>query len=170
MRRTAVVLALLAILPWMGTPLVPAATAASPPVHEVKGSGTFWLEVGVPNEPFGELLVEHVSVNAWLDDDGSAHGFIQTVTNWIIPHPPKGQPDPFGTGGQALFAVTGLVVTGNVASIETVVVFSPDFPDEVGNYYIWDVVDVGGPPNSGDLVYFAGFGPLVTLAGNYIVR
>ena len=170
MRRTIVVVALVAFPLLMGTRLVPADTPASRPVHEVKGSGTFWLEVGVPNEPYGELLVEHVSINASLHEDGSAHGFIETVTNWITIHPPRGQPDPYGTGGQALFAVTGLVVTGNVASIEAVVVISRDFPEEVGNYYTWDVVDVGGPPNSGDLVYFAGFGPLVTLAGNIIVR
>jgi len=151
----------------MGTLLVPPAVLASPPVHSVKGGATFWLETGVPN---GGNLLQHYSFNAALDEDGSAHGYIATTTEWFSVPPAGGHPDPFGTGGQALFAVTDMVVTGNAASIGAVVIFAPDFPEEVGNYYIFDVVDVGGPPNSGDLVTFAGFGPLVAVAGNIIVR
>ena len=163
-RRVGVALCTLALIA-----LVPAAAPAAAPVHEVKGSATFWLDVG--DGPDGFNLVQHYSFNATLDEDGSAHGLIETVTNWIYPEvPPKGQPDPYGTGGQARWEVTKLVVTDNVACIAAVLIFAPDFPELLGTTDYFDVVDVGDPPNSGDLVDFDGFGPLVTLAGNISVR
>ena len=166
MRRTFVV-ALVAFPLLMGTLLVRAATPASRPVHQVKGSGTFWLEAGVPN---GGNLIQHYSFNASLDQDGSAHGLIAGTIDWMTVPPAGGHPDPYGTGNPVLFEVTGLTVTGNVAHIDVRVIFAPDFPEEEGTDHYFDVVDIGAPPNSGDLVFFDGFGPLVTVAGNIIVR
>ena len=166
MKRTSSV-ALCALPLLMGTLLVCATAQAAPPVHTVKGGATFFLETGVP---VGGNLILHYSFNASLNQDGSASGFITSTINAITLPAAGGHPDPFGTGDPVRYEVVDLTVTGNEAFIVAVVVFSPDFPQEVGTVHCFDVLDVGGPPNSGDLVSIDGFGPLVTIAGSISVR
>ena len=167
MRRITVQIALLAIAVGMGTLLVPAVALAAPPVNQVKGGGVFFLEAGRPD---GGNLIEHISINASLDADGSAHGYISSTIDWVSVPPQGGHPDPFGTGVPILYAVTELVVIGNTAFIGAVVVFAPDFPEFVGSTHVFVVVDKGGPPNSGDTVSIDGFDLPPLAAGNYIVR
>jgi len=140
---------------------------ASPPVHNVNGGGVFFLEAGRAQ---GGNLIEHISINAQLDADGSAHGSISSTIVWVSVPPPGGHPDPFGTGTPIHYEVTNLVVAGNSAFISAVVVFAPDFPEFVGFVSYFEVVDHDGPPDSGDTVSIDGFDLPPLAAGNYRVR
>jgi hypothetical protein len=165
MGRTAVV-AIGVITVWLGTLLAPAALA-SPPVHQVKGGGVFFLEAGRPQ---GGNLILRYSINAWVDTAGVAHGSIGSTIDAISVPPQGGPPDPFGTGDPVRYAVTDLVVVGNTAFIGAVVVFAPDFPEVIGSTHFFEVVDNGGPGGPGDEVSIDGFDLPPVAAGGYVVR
>ena len=143
------------------------AGAAASSSHEVRGGGVFFLETGRPQ---GGNLVEHISISARLDADGSAHGEISSTIAWFSVPPQGGHPDPFGTGDPIHYQVTDLAVVGNSAFITAVVVFAPDFPEFVGTMHYFEVGDNGGPPDSGDTVSIDGFDLPPLAAGNYLVR
>jgi len=145
----------------------PVATPAAPPAHSVSGGGVFFLEAGSAH---GGNLVEHISINARLNSDGSAYGSISSTIVWFSVPPEGGHPDPFGTGDPVHYEVTDLVVVGNTAYICAVVVFAPNFPEEVGTPHFFEVTDNGGPPNTGDTVFIDGFDLPPLAAGNYLVR
>jgi hypothetical protein len=163
MKRT--LTATLCAIPFLtGALLDGTAAQAAPPVHAVKGGATFFLETGAKNNDISLIL--HYRFNVTLDEDGFASGSITSTINSKILPATGGHPDPFGTGDPVRYAVLDLEVIGNEALITAVVVFAPDFPEEIGTIQYFDVLDVGDPPDAGDLVSIDGFGPLVVVAGN----
>jgi len=82
------------VLPLLATTLfVDVTVQAAPPVHAVRGIGVFFLETGARN---GGSLILHYSINASLDQDGSAYGRITSTINSITLSAAGGYPDPFG--------------------------------------------------------------------------
>jgi hypothetical protein len=112
-------------------------------VQQVTGHAVWHHTVGLPS---GGQHIDQVSINAWLDAGGTAHGTMSWITT--------AQQLP-GGGGQAIsgypwaMRVDTLVIIGNTAHIEGVVVRSGQVPENVGSRVSWDVVVNG---DGGDLL------------------
>ena len=105
---------------------------------------------------FGIVLPSQISVDAWLDDDGEAHGSV----TWIGDSPFfPGEPD-VGTGGPAYpykLDVVDMVIWGNFAIVWSVVAESPD-KSAVGEpvvFFFLDNSDFDEPDEIGSS-YFGG--------------
>jgi hypothetical protein len=103
-------------------------------VQQVNGHAVWTHTVGLPS---GGQNINQVTINAWLDSSGVAHG---TMT-WIT----TGQSLPGGGGRQIsgfpyIMRVDTLIITGNTAHIEGVVVRSGQDPGTIGLRVSWDLV------------------------------
>ena len=105
---------------------------------EVQGHGIFIHDVGLPN---GGQFFNQISVNAWLDDQGVAHGTMIWVGGVFQPLPGNGQ-----QGGPAdpwFIAVTDIFFDGNTAYVFGVVVHSI-FPGDEGTGVGFSFTDNSG--------------------------
>jgi hypothetical protein len=86
--------------------------------------------------PSGGQSIDQVSINAWLDASGTAHG---TMTWTEVNH---GLPDQ-GNHSQGIpyaMRVDTLIIIGNTAHVEGVVVRSGQAPGVIGSRVSWDIV------------------------------
>jgi hypothetical protein len=146
--------------------LVDPKTVREHPVRpSVRGHASVDLPAGT-----GAGQLNQISVNAWLDDDGNAHG---TVV-WTF-----SRGGPAGAGGAAgypwVLKVDTLVIYGNYAYLEAVVVRSPQSPGDVGTRVGFWVSDGGNGAGSTD--YFAlqpgypwSWPNYLPIKGNFTVR
>jgi hypothetical protein len=104
-------------------------------------------------------LPSQVSVDAWLDDDGVAHGTVVWVGD-VIPAQPGGPADPWILDVQDLFVFGP---NGNSAVVVAVIVHSV-FPDDIGTMQILTFTDNSGTGLPDEFE----FAPIV--AGNFTVR
>jgi hypothetical protein len=102
-----------------------------------------------------------VSVNAWLDINGVAHGTVVWVGG-ITPRMPGGPADPW------LIEVTEVTFEGNTAHVFGVVVHSV-FPEEIGIGVPLDFTDNTGTGQPDEMGVFGG-DSFPIIAGNIIVR
>ena len=113
----------------------------------------------VPNDP--PNADSQVSVNAWLDTNGVAHGTVVWVGG-ITPRVPGGPADPW------LIDITEIIFDGNTAHVFGVVVHSV-FPEEIGIGVPLDFKDNSGTGQPDEMgVFGSDLFPIV--AGNIIVR
>lgn len=134
----------LALLPLLLAALAMASVAmAAKPVSQVRGQGK--VQLGT------DVSVSHVSVNAWADGAGVAHGSLE----WVGGVSPGTQPPAYPWH----MDVTSIQVSGNTATVCWVVVLAP-VPEDIGIDGCFDFTD--GAPDSIDGV------PIQ--AGNIIVR
>jgi hypothetical protein len=143
MKKLVFVLMLLALL------VTPSLALAEQPGYEVRGQGK--VQFGGEDE----FSVSHISVNAWLDGNGVAHGML----TWVGGVPPETVPPAFPWQ----MDVTSIVFSGNTATVCWVVVHSV-VPGDIGVSDCFDFTDnrATGAPDEIDGV------PLE--AGNIIVR
>jgi hypothetical protein len=87
--------------------------------------------------PSGQQYLYEVSINAWLDAGGTAHGMMTWTTT-------QG-------GKQSMYTmqVDTLVIIGNTVHVEGVIVRAGRAPVDVNTRVAWDIVDNG---NGGDLL------------------
>jgi hypothetical protein len=113
----------------------------------------------VANEkPFSDA---QISVNAWLDTNGIAHGRVVWVGG-TTPRRPGGPADPW------LIDVTQIIFDGNTAHVFGVVVHSV-FPEEIGIGVPLDFRDNSGTGQPDEMGVFGGdLVPII--AGNFMVR
>ncbi len=110
------------------------------------------------DEPFSDA---EISVNAWLDTNGVAHGTVVWVGG-TTPRRPGGPADPW------LIDVTQIIFDGNTAHVFGVVVHSV-FPEEIGIEVPFDFTDNSRTGQPDEMGVFGGASvPIV--AGNVIVR
>ena len=117
--------------------LSPAAASA----QSVKGEGTSFYDNGVPD---GGNYFEHIAVNAWLDDDGVAHGTVAWIGDTFIGLP--GNVNFWGLGGPAdpfILDVTDLYFDGRTAVVGGFVTASPGGQAN-GGYFILSFTDNSG--------------------------
>jgi hypothetical protein len=113
----------------------------------------------VPNDP--PFSNTQISVNAWLDTNGVAHGTVVWVGG-TTHRRPGGPADPW------LIDVTQVIFDGNTAHVIGVVVHSV-FPEEIGIVVPFDFRDNSGTGDPDEIGVFGGdLFPIV--AGNIIVR
>ena len=125
--------------------LIPAVATA----QSIRGHGE------VPND--GESPSQ-ISVNAWLDDDGVAHGAMIWVGAVVVGSNPKAGPaDPF------LIEVLDIVFDGNTAYVFGVVVHSV-FPFDIGTAIEFAFTDNSGTGEPDEI----GGAPIV--AGNFTIN
>lgn len=132
-----------------------AVAQGSRPIAEIRGHATFQSGgVGSPSD--------HISINAWLDGAGVAHGSVawRSASHGFMPPAPDIYPWHL--------AVTNLLIMGNQAFIEAVVVVSPQAPQDVGIPGFFTVVDHGSPASDEISVYCGPLGSINT--GNFRVR
>lgn len=131
--------------------LLSVSPALAAPQSEIRGHGKAQLNSDL-------VSVSQVSINAWLDDDGQAHGMI----HWVGAVPPGVLPKT-GQAAPWLIEVTGIIFNGNSARVCGVVVQSV-FPADIGVEVCFNVTDNGatGARDRIDSV------PLE--AGNFIIR
>jgi len=103
-------------------------------VQQVTGHAVWTHTVGLPS---GGQNINQVSINAWLDSSGTAHGTMTwTTTDQTLP----------GGGGQQrsgfpyIMRVDTLIIIGNTAHVEGVVVRSGQQPGAIGSRVSWDIV------------------------------
>ncbi len=119
----------------------------------VQGQG-----VGRNDPPYSDA---HISVNAWLDANGVAHGTVVWIGG-ATHRRPGGPADPW------LIDVTEIIFDGNTAHVIGVVVHSV-FPEEIGIVVPFDFRDNSGTGQPDEIGVFGGdLFPIV--AGNIIVR
>lgn len=143
---------------------------ASQSTATVHGHGTLNLCTGNAVPPHScdiPQFIDQISINAWLDDSGNAHG----VVIWTaVYHDVPADFDGFNPPGQGNSGypwhidVRELKVNGNIATIEGVVVSSPQVPEDVGTTVSFEVID-GNPDELG---WFGGT-PIDIIAGNFTV-
>ena len=98
---------------------------AAKPGSQVRGQGK--VQIGDP----ATTSVSHISVNAWADSDGVAHGTVEW-TGGVGPNVPP--PVPWHTD------VTSIDISGNTAEVCFVVVHSV-FPADIGITSCLDFTD-----------------------------
>ena len=119
----------------------------------VQGHGKF-----ANDKPYSDA---QISVNAWLDTNGVAHGTVVWIGGTTARRP-GGPADPW------LIKVTQIIFDGNTAHVFGVVVHSV-FPEEIGIGVPLDFRDNSGTGQPDELGVFGGdLFPIV--AGNIIVR
>jgi hypothetical protein len=119
----------------------------------VQGQG-----VGRNDPPYSDA---HISVNAWLDANGVAHGTVVWVGG-TTHRRPGGPADPW------LIDVTQIIFDGNTAHVIGVVIHAV-FPEEIGIVVPFDFTDNSGTGQPDEIGVFGGASfPIV--AGNIIVR
>jgi hypothetical protein len=127
---------------------------ATAPQRSVQGQGE------VLDHPEGGFSPSHISVDAWLDSSGVAHGTV--VWTGGIPAGFVPPADPW------LINVTNIIFNGNTAYVSGVIVHSV-FPADIGTVVPFVFTDnrrTGQPDEIGPF----GTGPLPIVAGNIIVR
>jgi hypothetical protein len=103
-------------------------------VQQVTGHAVWTHTVGLPS---GGQNINQVSINAWLDASGVAHGTMSWITT--------AQTLP-GDGGRQIsgfpyiMRVDTLIIVGNTAHIEGVLVRSGQQPGAIGSRVSWDIV------------------------------
>lgn len=113
----------------------------------------------VPNDPpFSDALI---SVNAWLDPNGIAHGTVVWVGG-TTHRRPGGPADPW------LIDVTEITFDGNTAHVFGVVIHSV-FPEDIGIGVPLDFTDNNGTGAPDEIGVFGG-DSFPIIAGNFIVR
>jgi hypothetical protein len=111
-------------------------------VQAVTGHAVWHHTVGLPS---GGQNIDQVSINAWLDASGAAHG---TMTWSAVYH---GLPDQgnHSQGNPYTMRVDTLVIIGNTVHVEGVVVRSGQAPGAIGSRVSWDIVI---DPNGNDFL------------------
>jgi hypothetical protein len=106
-------------------------------VQQVTGHAVWTRTTGVP---FGGQNINQVSINAWLDASGTAHG---TMT-WTGVFHSLGDTNNGGNGhvqGEPFaMRVDTLIIIGNTVHVEGVVVRSGQYPAAIGSRQSWDIV------------------------------
>jgi hypothetical protein len=104
--------------------------------HQVTGHATWHHTVGLPS---GGQSVDQVSINAWLDSAGTAHGTMSWtgVYHGLPDHGNQYQSDPY------TMRVDTLIIVGKTAHVEGVVVRSGQNPGAIGSRVSWDIFDFG---------------------------
>jgi hypothetical protein len=111
----------------------------------VSGHGTIDYSLTGPQNAAKQL--NSVTIRAWLDANGTAHGTV--VWTWSHNTPPT--PDnPHNDGYPWYMRVDTLVFYGNTAYIEAVVTRSPQSPGDVGTRVAFWVTDNGQGKDSTD--------------------
>jgi hypothetical protein len=122
---------------------------ATAPAQSVKGMGVTFYEHGAVD---GATYFEQVTVNAWIDADGVAHGKVTWIGDTPIGLP--GNQYFWGRGGPAdpfQFDVTDITVFGNTAMVAAVLTASPDGPNPGTTYYLFFTDNSGsGQPDEFD--------------------
>jgi hypothetical protein len=113
-------------------------------IQQVTGHAVWHHNVGLPS---GGQQIDQVSVNAWLDASGTAHG---TMTWTTVSHPLGDN----GHNGQSkglpyAMRVDTLIIVGNLVHVEGVVVRSGQSPQAIGSRVSWDIVI---NPSGGDIL------------------
>jgi hypothetical protein len=102
-------------------------------VQQVTGHAVWTHTTG---QPMGGQNINQVSINAWLDASGTAHG---TMTWTTVDHTlPDG-----GSHVQGLpyaMRVDTLIIAGNLIHVEGVVVRSGQYPAGIGLRFSWDIL------------------------------
>lgn len=139
------------------------AAAQGQPIAEVRGHGTDYF---FPRKDDG-VLMDQISIDAWLDEDGNAHG----TMSWTSVYLGFEDPGPTGSGYPWYMVVTDLLVVDNLAIVQGIVVSSPQAPDDVGSPVRFTVVDNGNGANDPPDELGVNFGaPSPVLLGNFTVR
>lgn len=125
MRKTTWIRGTLAVLLFGLCPAI--ATAQS----EVKGSGVKMFTNGAPD---GGNLFSHISVHAWLDKQGVAHGKVTWEGDLFQPLPGGQTGFHGGPSAPFLIDVTEIIFYGNIARVIGVVVSSPNKSEEGTTY------------------------------------
>jgi hypothetical protein len=95
---------------------------------EVKGSGYFKIYNGAPDT---QNQFRHISVNAWVDEDGFAQGWMTWQGDVTQALPAMGPVELVGGPSVPFFiVVTDIVFDGNSAHVTGIVVSSPTRLDE----------------------------------------
>ena len=109
---------------------VPSHVQAQAPVATIRGQGTYQSDLG------GDWRGE-VSINAWQNADGTSDGMIIWTA---VDFSGSG---PSYSGYPWYMEVTNVEVVGNMAFVEAVVVYSPQFPEDQGLVYPFWIIDNG---------------------------
>jgi hypothetical protein len=111
-------------------------------VQSVTGHAIWHHTVGLPS---GGQNIDQVSINAWLDASGTAHG---TMSWSAVYHglPDQGNHNP---GDPVTMRVDTLIIIGNTAHVEGVIVRSGQAPGAIGFRVSWDIVI---DPNGNDFL------------------
>lgn len=143
---------------------------ASQSTATVHGNGTINLCTGNTVPPHScdfTQFIDQISINAQLEDSGDAHGVvIWTSVIHDVPADFDG-PNPPGQGNSGYpwhIEVLELEVNGNNATIDGVVVSSPQVPEDVGTTVSFEIID-GNPDKLGVF----GNTPTDIIGGNFIV-
>lgn len=132
--------------------LVTSVAMAGEPLSEVRGHGKVQLGPA-------ELSVSQISVNAWTDGDGVAHGSLE----WIGGVDSEARPTAYPWH----MDVTSIDVSGNTATVCWVVVRAVN-PDDIGTESCFEFTD--GSPDTIHADFNAADPPSPLQAGNIIVR
>jgi hypothetical protein len=110
------------------------------PIAQLSGQGQWRHTTGLPD---GGNQIERTSINAWIDSSGVAHGVMtwDDVLNTLPGGGGKGI-----TGYNWVMRVDTLVIDGNSAFVEGVIIVSNHYPADVGGRKGFFVVD-NGPGN-----------------------
>ena len=150
--------------------IISSAVAVSPPVHSVRGHA-IWpvfstVTMGLPNggNSFNQLII-----NAWQDQDGSAHGVIEWTYDT---NPLPGGGGQGASGYPWTINVNTLVMLDvNAAYVQGVVVNSGQVPTDVGTRWGFTIVDNGNRPNdSPDVLVDYSLGIYPIHIGDFTVR
>lgn len=126
--------------------------SAAPPEHSVSGHGTLLYAAGAPN---GGQFIHQIGIEAKINTSGNVTGKATwTGVYHSVPADPNGSIPP-GKGNSGVpwhLNVTALSVSGNVATVEAVVVSSPQIPSDVGKVIRFTVTDNGKGKNTPDTI------------------
>lgn len=133
----------------------PAHSQRGQAVYSVSGHAVWDLIAGTPEAD--AQFIDQISINAWVDDAGEAHGTITWTSVFhnvpADPEDPDYPPGPGSSGYPWHMDVTYLDVEGNVAYVWAEVVSSPQFPDDVGELAFFKIEDKGnGAPDPSDTI------------------
>jgi hypothetical protein len=113
-------------------------------VQQVTGHAVWHHNVGLPS---GGQQIDQVSINAWLDAAGAAHG---TMTWTTVNHPVGDNGHNGQSKGQPYaMRVDTLIIVGNMVHVEGVVVRSGQSPGAIGSRVSWDIIV---NPGGGDIL------------------
>jgi hypothetical protein len=120
-------------------------------IQQVTGHAVWHHNIG--SQSGGQQLIDQVSINAWLDASGTAHG---TMTWTEVNHPvgDTGGGNGHSKGLPWAMRVDTLIIVGNLVHVEGVVVRSGQNPGSIGLRVGWDIVvnDPGADILNGQLV------------------
>ncbi len=127
------------LLALLATTSVAMGAGGTQSVSTVQGHGK--VQFGEGTNPLPN--VSQITVNAWLDGAGAAHGTMGWVGGFVGKGSKAGPADPWN------LAVTDITVNGNTVSVTGIVVHSV-FPSEIGLTQTFDFVDNGasGTPDT----------------------